>query len=235
MLFRSSFLSFGLLASSQAAILVGDFQLNSDLSNSVGSSATLTPIGGAGTFGNGFYEIAPLQGLTLTSSQLAGAYSIGFSFEQDDTNSWRKLIDYSNLASDGGFYIDPSDQFRFFPIGQTGPNDFSGLTQLLATYDGSLLEVFVNQDPTPAFSVATPNANPFSSGQDSIFHLFQDDFATGQGEETTFRVRDIRLWDGVLTSDERRNAFIVSSVPEPSSALALGGLLLSSFFLRKRG
>ena len=101
------------------AALLHDYQLNGTYADSLGGPS-LVPNGG--TLGPDGYTFAAGQGLTLSNALAApGSYSIEMGITLDNTDSYRKLLDFKNRTSDNGLYnSDTSLYFYDLDQGEDG-------------------------------------------------------------------------------------------------------------------
>jgi hypothetical protein len=98
---------------SQAA-LIHQYELNGSLADTLGGPAL---VANGGTFGAGAYVFKPNQGLQLRD-KLGADYSIDMVFHFDALNSWRKIVDFSDLTDDGGLYAF-SGAITYYNLGGT--------------------------------------------------------------------------------------------------------------------
>jgi hypothetical protein len=217
------------------ATLVADFELNGSLANSAGTGATLTNDGGTLT-GSGI-TFGLNQGPIISGLGALSAYTIDMTFTLDALNGPRgngyvKLIDFSNLASDSGYYsyrgqldaypLALSDNVVFTagdPVRLTLSRDDTGL---ITAYINDI-QIYAQSDPTDRAATAITGLNPLT--------FFTDDFATGQGEASSGSVDYIRIFDTAVTPGEANPA----AVPESATwAMFLGGFGLIGGAMRGR-
>lgn len=220
---------FGLAASAAQANIIADFELNGSLANSAGTAATLTNNAGGGSLGASGIAFGLNAGPTVTGLGANAMYTIDMQFTLDSLNGPRgngyiKLIDFSNLASDSGFYSHFA-QFSAFPLGDSGTTDFVAGQSIRLTFSrdaAGTVAAYVNNaliytvaDPTDASATAI-TALPLT--------FFTDDFPTGQGEASSGFVDYIRIYDTAITPGQAGPA----GVPEPATwammLLGFGGL-----------
>lgn len=206
----------------RGATIVAEFSLRGGLDDNLGGPA-FTSLGGQ--IQSTGYIFAANQGLTLLHPLFDPAsYSIELSFALDETSGYRKIIDFKDRSSDGGFY-DLSGALNFYPVvtGQSG--DFTAGTPIhvVLTRDGATAVVtgYVNGQQRFTFSDAG-SAAVFTANAKVI--LFADDFATGQRESSSGTVNYVRFYNGALTASEVTNAYLSgppAAIPEPSTAALL--------------
>jgi hypothetical protein len=195
------------------ATLLHNYDLNGSLTDSLGGPS-LTAHGGV--LGAAGYSFGANQGLSLGGLNLAtdGAYEIEMGFSLDDTNGYRKIIDFSGLASDLGLYA-LSSSLNFYPVvsGSSGVIPSSQMVNLMIarTTTGS---VSASVDGVPQFSFIDSTGIALSN----LLNFFIDDFATGQREASAGYVDYIRI----------SGTGSVSAVPLPAAlpllAMGLAGL-----------
>jgi hypothetical protein len=211
-----------------ALTLINSYDFNGTLSDTLGNGpdmvnngATLGPTGL--TFGDN-------QGPTL--NQATGtSYGIEMLVTLDQVNiGYQKLIDFSNLASDTGFYIYPGNTLGFYNIngGSVLATANTPLSILLSrAIDGTVTGYLGN---VLSFSFVDGG----SSAVATLLHFLVDDFATGQNEAASGFLDYIRIYDGPITPDTLIDPG-VSDVPVPAALplliSAIGGL---GFIARRR-
>ena len=202
-----------LAAAPAQAALVHSYELNGSLADSLGGPA-LTANGG--TLSGTGYSFGANQGLSVSGLSISpsGYYAIEMSFSFSDLSGYRKIIDFSSLASDAGLY-NLSSSLNFYPV-MTGPSGVfqaNTLAKLLLTRTAAgIVTGFVNGIQQISFNDVSNLALA------STLNFFIDDFATGQREASGGFVDYIRI------SDDKA----VSSVPLPAGfpllAAGLAGL-----------
>jgi hypothetical protein len=195
------------------ATLLHNYDLNGSLTDSLGGPS-LTAHGGV--LGASDYSFGANQGLSLGGLNLAadGAYEIEMGFSLDNTNGYRKIIDFSSLVSDFGLYA-LSSSLNFYPVvsGNSGVIPSNQMVNLMIarTTTGS---VSASVDGVPQFSFIDSTGIALSN----VLNFFIDDFATSQGEASAGHVDYIRI----------SGTGSVSAVPLPAAlpllAMGLAGL-----------
>lgn len=176
-------------------------------------------------------------GLTLDTTGLVVPtnYSIDMVFLfSERQNSWRRIMDVENRQSDGGLYVDPSNKLNVFPIaGSTAAWTNDVYHHVVLTNDGANVNTYI--DGIAQFSAATTAMNLNNVNNPGLLmHFFLDNVASGgQGEYSDGRVALIRLWSGVLTSQEANDLASHPFVPEPSTFM-LSALSAAILGLRRR-
>lgn len=202
------------IAGSASAAALADFQLNGTFANSGVGAATMTSNGGVlGATGLtfGFNEGPTISGLgTLTS------YSLITQFRFDDVSGYRRIVDFSNRASDNGLYTLDGD-LDFFPVafgtpGVIGANEL--VTVRLTRATNNVVTGYINGASQWSF---------VDTAGEAIIHdhvnLFLDDF----------------FFANEASSGFVNYATISDSVPEPAAwGLMILGFAASGVALRRR-
>ena len=224
-------------ASAADATIIADFELNGSLANSAGTAATLVNNAGAGSLGATGITFGANVGPTILGLAPTSIYTIDMTFTLDSIGGYKKLVDFSSLASDAGFY-DLNGQFSIYPLGNTNttPGPFAAGTSVrltlsrdaagnVAGYVNDLL-LFGALDPTNQSATTITGA----------LNFFIDDFATGQREATSGFVDYIRIYDTAITPGQAVPVPpVTGAVPEPASwAMMIGGLGMVGGAMRRR-
>ena len=231
-----------LLASSglYAATVTHIYDLNGSLADALGGPALISQ---GGTLNPTNYSFGPNQGLELNNGFVDPAdYSVEMIFNISDTNVWRKLIDFKDRTSDAGWY-NYSTSMWF--AGGLGPGPAGAITastnvHLVATRNSATNEIIGYIDGVQHLSFIDGFSKGTFDAPDNIARFFQDDYNTGQSEASGGVVDRIRIYDGVLASQEVVDLFNGGSppglaVPEPSTLLLLGtGLIGLAGYARQR-
>ena len=210
-----------LAASAASAAVVGDFQLNGSLANGAGGGAILSDntMGGLGPSG---IDFGANQGPTVTGLGTLAEYTIETNFSLDSVSSYRKVVDFFDRVSDGGFYV-LNGRLNFYPFA-TGPDEFVGgqaVTAVLTRDASKLVTAYLNG--VSQFSFVDTTDQALING---ALHFFRDDFATGQGEASSGFVNYIRISD---------TAGAPTVVPEPAAwALMIMGFGAVGAVVRRR-
>jgi hypothetical protein len=222
----------GLLGrAASAQVLVHDYVFQNNLNDSVGSIA-LTNNGGV--VGAGSLTFGPNQGPTLLAEGgLKDNYSIGIRFSLSDLSGYKKILDFSGLTLDSGFY-NLNGNLDFYPA-TAGAATFAAnqTVDVVLTRNSStgLLTGYLNGAAQFSFIDSTGLAIASLTGGLSTFNFFRDDTATGLREASGGVVNEIRVWDSALGSASIADAFApittsppgLVAVPEPST-YALAGM-----------
>ena len=219
-------------ASSANAAIVADFELNGSLANSAGTPAALTNNGGV--LGASGITFGINQGPTVSGLSALSAYTIDMSFSIDSLNGPRnngyvKLIDFSNLSQDPGYYS-YNGEFNAYPLGYSGAVFTAGApVRLTVSRDiAGLITAYVNNvqiysqlDTSNSSVTAIDGINPIS--------FFADDTGTNRGEASSGFVNYIRIFDTAIAPSQ------ASAVPEPATwTMLLLGFGIIGFAMRKR-
>lgn len=206
------------------AALIASYDFHSGLADSLGNGPDLVDEGG--TVGGGLYTFGANQGLILDGG-LADTtnYAVEMRIAQTGgfADGWRKLLDFEDLTSDLGLYINPADRVSFW-TGATGGGDqlfpFNEFVTIGLTRNGATNEVQAFLNGVLQFSfIDTTNQAVTSIDRLRFFH---DDNVTGQGETFSGAVDYIRIFDAPSTR-----------VPEPGT-LALFGIGIAGIGLARR-
>ena len=163
---------------------------------------SLVPLGGM--LAASGYAFTPNDGLVVANAMPMQVYTVQITFELDSFDSWRKILDYSELVDDNGLYT-YNDDLQFVAHGQdvefsTSSSFFmpntpavvaltrDGTGHMIGYVDGVRAIEFDDQISSGAFS--GPDAN-----------FFVDD-ATTTIEETNGVIFDIVIWNRVLGASE---------------------------------
>ncbi|WP_223798332.1 PEPxxWA-CTERM sorting domain-containing protein [Sphingomonas nostoxanthinifaciens] len=223
------------LASAAHATLIADFELNGSLDNSAGTAVTLANNAGTGSLGSTGITFGINQGPTITGLAPTTSYTIDMTFTLDALNGPRgngyiKLVDFSNLASDSGFYSHNA-HFSIYPFGDsTDPVFTAGVPVRLTLSHASDGTVAGYIDGVQLFGISDPT-NRSETAITAALNFFIDDTATASGEASSGFVDYIRIYDTPITPGEATPA----AVPEPASwALMVGGFGLVGGAMRRR-
>lgn len=206
------------------AALVNSYDFNNSLTDTLGNGLDL--IASGGVVSGGRYGFSVNQGLRLVSA-LPSTTDYGIEIKMqinDSTGGFNKVIDFQDLASDIGLYIQ-SGGVDFFTVGPVAGSvlldvDFTlGLAR-----SGSTIEVFL--DNVLLFSVADSNQAVSAA---NILNFFEDDNNTGQIEAFAGSVDFIRIHDDASTFGATPSA-----VPVPAAFWLFGSGLLGLVGLARR-
>lgn len=219
-------------ASSSHAALIHQFDLNGSLNDSVGT----TKLVGSGDLSANAYVFDANEGLRL-DAKLGGVYTIDMVFHFDKFENYGRIVNFSNLVGDNGFYAE-KQVFRVF--GSTGPVTGSkGLltanvdSRVTLTRDAAkMFKVYQNGELV--LSVADPNS--ITDFGDNIAYFFRDNNDSNGGEANPGAVDYIRIYNTALSADEVKVlAPLSTDVSEPASAGLLGaGLAMMGWTRRRR-
>jgi hypothetical protein len=176
-------------------------------------------------------------GLTLATSGLLNPinYSVEMVFSFDSVNGYRRILDVRDRQSDSGFYVDPASHLNLFPVTGSGPNQFSaGYHHVILTVapDGTV-KAYI--DGLNDFTTNSVEANISNSATSTLAFFLDNVAAGGQGEYSSGRIAQVRLYDGVLTDSEALTLSQNPLVPEPAAAILLGVGALACLRRRRLG
>jgi hypothetical protein len=162
-----------------------------------------------------------------------------------------KVLDFKNLSSDAGLYVDDATGLLGFYDGSgmllgasTSPFLSGQYVQIVLTRNSANNSVTVYANGTAQFSFTDSTGlailgDKTSSGN-SFLTLFQDD-GTGLGgttvaEGTVGDIARLRLYDGVLSPTQIAGLPPLATVPEASATalLGVGGIFLAGLAARRR-
>lgn len=201
--------------------------------NDAFAGPALTGLGG--TLSASGYTFNANQGLGLSGVFSTNTdYSIAFNSRFDATNGFRKIVDFSNRASDNGYYNQNSTAYLYPALaGPAGAytNNTMAFTVLTRNATSKLFSVYVNGAVQLSYT-DTPGYANFAGG---IAHFFVDDFATG-GEASAGFVDYLATYDRELSAREVGDlAPFRNVVPEPTTnALVAVGLAGMFAIIRRR-
>jgi hypothetical protein len=196
------------------------YELNGSLNDAQGGPA-ITANGGV-LDANG-YRFDRNQGLTVSGLNLVsdGAYTIELGFSFDNISGYRKIVDFSGLASDVGLYSLGSS-LNFYPV-VNGP---SGVISA-----ATLINLVISRTSTGTVTGTVNGVQQWvfqdtnNRALSNTLNFFIDDRATGGRESTSGFVDYVRISDG--------NA--VSAVPLPAALpLFIAGLAGFGVMTRRR-
>jgi hypothetical protein len=196
------------------AALIHQYDFNGNLADTLGGPAL---VANGGAIAAGRYGFAANQGLRLHEN-LGGTYTIDMRFHFDALGSWQKVIDFSGLLQDYGFYTSGSG-YDLYNYGHLAAKQDTRLTLTR----GADAAVRIYQDGLLVGTVADTKGHADFAGRDANF--FRDD--RGLNEAAAGSVDFIRIYDNVLTQAQVYALMDPSKVPEPASgALMVMGLSL---------
>lgn len=157
-------------------------------------------------------------GLSLNTTNLvmANSYSVEMVFSLDLASGWRRVIDVQDRQVDSGFYVDLDNHLTIFPTSGSGPNSFApGYHHVIMTVasDGTVKGYI---DGLSDLTVNTTLMN-LSNSASNTMNFFLDNVAgRAQGEYSSGKIAQLRLYDGVLTDEEALTLSQTPLVPEPT-------------------
>jgi hypothetical protein len=207
------------------ATLISQFDFNGNLNDDLGN-ATATPY----MLGSSSYNAGTLHWTADTTSLNGGGlrisipaatltekdYSIAVEFSFSEVDGYRKLIDFSQLGSDQGMYVNTS--LRLYSIGNYGPYNWVADSTFTVLYTRSAAD-----DSVRTYIYDGTNLQPQSMGQDlgldfiaslngldRVFNFFMDDSSTTSEFSPMGSVGQIRIWNGIASLGE----IVTSRQPE---------------------
>lgn len=175
-----------------------DYQFQLSLASSVGSPPALTDIGVGNTYTtetvdgcSRIVRLFPLHnGLELqpTASVVpSNSYTMVLLFRLDQTNNYRRLIDFKAGTSDYGLYVN-SGRLYFYPSAQAAaPNIAAGqYVQVVLTRDGATVVGYVNG--VQQFSFTDSSGYGIISGSSDL-RFFKDNTAADDSSGAVARLR----------------------------------------------
>ncbi len=202
-----------LISISANSALLKSYDFNGDLTDTLGNGSDLIASGGTVNAGN--YTFADNQGLLLNSA-LVDTASYGIEINVQSTNGvigFRKLIDYQNLASDDGLYIEDGT-IRFYNYASFGGAILINTNYTIAI-ERSAGSISVFLDNVLLFTVADVSNFAVSTG--NILNFFEDDTPTAQTESFSGVVNFIRIHDNSSTFGSA--PMLAPATPVPFSPL----------------
>jgi Ca2+-binding RTX toxin-like protein len=187
------------------ALLTHDYELNGSYADDLGGPA-LVPVGGTLNATN--YAFDANEGLSLSNAIDSSNYSIEIDFQFATTDGYRKIIDFSNLASDSGLYnINTELELYPEPEGPNGAFAANTTAQLVLTRDGVTKQVVGYVNGVQQFSLTDDNDIAVFAAANNIAQFFQDDNRTHQGEASAGVVDRIRIFGQPLTASQVSDLF----------------------------
>jgi hypothetical protein len=226
-------------ASAANATIIGDFELNGSLANTASTGGSVVLTNNGGTLGATGITFAQNDGPSISGLSATSTYTISMAFTLNSLTGtggtqYVKLIDFSSLTSDEGYYSYggtfvpyplPDSTTAVFTAGQpvvlTISHDASGT---ILGYVGDTL-IYDQSDPTN-LSNTIINSNPLT--------FLTDDHVTSQNESSSGFVDYIRIYDTVITPDQATGSG-TGGIPEPATwAMMIVGMGLAGAALRRR-
>lgn len=217
-------------AADSHAALIHQFNLNGSLQDSVGTSA-LVALGG--TLGKNQYVFGANQGLRL-DARLGGVYTIDMQFHFDSFGTYGRIIDFSNLAKEDGFYAQ-ADKFRLYRYSGTGGDLTANLDSRLTVTRDAQKMFKVYQDGALVLSVFDQNG--IADFGQNVAYFFRDNVSGGTiGEANPGALDYLRVYDTALNQEEvRALPPPEAEVIEPAPLTLMGaGLALLGWTRRRR-
>lgn len=189
----------------RAQNLVADYRFGGSYLSAAGTPPAMAPIGAPGFVSENVDGVPrTVLGFPAGSGcRIPGAnavigtsYTITVLFRFDDVNSWKRLIDFKNRATDWGLYTYFGNLNFYNIITGSGSAIAAGnYVQVTLTRNAQgNVRGFVNGSPEIEF---IDSASEALLGPDRILSFFQDDTVVAN-EHTSGAVARIRIWDGPL-------------------------------------
>lgn len=219
-----------LAPNSSHAGIIHIYDFATDLSDQLGGPDL---IGLGGTVQNGSYNFGANQGLKLVGGLPSpSGYTFVIDFQIHDLNAWRKIVDFSNLTSDNGFYVKAEGQLRWYGGGAEGPlNAIQPNTTVRVALTRDSLSGQVAAYLNGVQHLTDPDINRVGIITDDIVHFLQDDHS----EATSGSIDYLAIYDSALTPSEVQalGGPAINAVPEPGSLL-LGSFLMTAVAVHRR-
>lgn len=210
---------------SEPALLKHFYEFKDNFEDTLGGPTLTAPDGGTpeGTLGS--YHFEDGQGLELSSPQVSSDnYSIEMCLKVGDGNDnqypgWRKLVDFKDFDNDMGIYVTgpdygpPADKLMFYNEAtgtSTVPTD--EFFHFVLTRDGNTDNVQAYLDGVSEFSFNDSGDLAVFDKPNHVIQFIQDD---GNGEDPDGTLAYIKVYDGVLSSDEIASSSSSCPPPEP--------------------
>jgi hypothetical protein len=122
-----------------------------------------------------------------------------------DTSSYRKIVDFKNLTTDGGLY-NLNSKLNFYTTGDlvNGTTVVGDNTpvRLVLTRDGSTGQTTGFYNGVSQFSFADTGSFATFTGSNNIINFFQDDITTFPREASGGVLQRLAIYDGALSAAE---------------------------------
>jgi hypothetical protein len=194
------------------AALIHQYDLNGNLKDKLGGPDLVANGGSLSATG---YAFKANQGLQL-QEKLGASYAIDMVFHFDSLGSWRKIVDFSDLKSDAGFYAWGSD-LTFYSLASTSGKVSPLADTRLTLSRGSDAMLTIYQDGKLVMS--QKDSYPYADLSKAYLNFFRDD--RGGSEAGPGAVDFIHIYDKALSAAEVSQLVHPSQVAEPASALLL--------------
>jgi hypothetical protein len=208
------------------AALIHRYELNGSLKDQLGGPDLVANGGSLKAQG---YAFQPNQGLQLRED-LGADYTIDMVFHLDTLGSWRKIVDFSDLKKDIGFYASGS-AFSLYDYG--GSAGKIAAKQDVRLTLSRTADAILNVYQDGKLVVALNDSKHYADFTGHYANFFRDD--NNGGEATAGAVGFIHVYDNALNAAEVRQLLQASQVAEPASALlVLCGIGMLGIARRRR-
>ena len=188
-----------------SATLLREYRLDGTFADQLGGPSLVSTGGVLGALG---YDFAAGHGLSVAGALAnTGHYAIEMFFSLEETNDYRKLIDFQNLTSDVGLYnLDGVLNFYDYSLAATQSLAPGRLIHLVVCRNGTNLLFTTYVDGVLQNSIIDDSSSAVFSGTNGIIHFLRDDAVTGV-ENPRGYLEYIRIYNGPLSAAEASALF----------------------------
>lgn len=202
-----------------SATLIHEYRLDGTFADQLGGPSLVSTGGVLGPLG---YNFAAGHTLSVAGALAnTGHYAIEMFFSLDETNDYRKLIDFQNLTSDDGLYnIDGVLNFYDYSLAATQSLAPGRLIHLIASRDNSNAFFTSYVDGALQNAVIDDTRAAVFGGTNGIIHFLRDDAIT-LVENPRGYLEYIRIYNGPVSATEA--AVIYAAAPPRLTVSRQGG------------